>query len=278
MIFAFLLVFGLAFLVTSAEADADSKSATRGVRSDVPYIQCETCTHVVEAAVNETNKLEGTQLTELALFDMVESLCDPNVPVGKWATTIDLQERLRKLHLVKQDATQACKQECRTIALACSQVLDSVETELAERLYLLRKKGPVHVKDIQSWFCDKGGLSSACAERTPLFPKSRPTGPPFEPRDEKQAAIDEAMKKIQAEDNGFGMNAMNPGPMGDYSGADDDDDDDDDGDDNAANPQDLNHADEHGDFDFDKADVHEDAGEYDEAPDEVTTETDKDEI
>lgn len=281
---AFLLLFALPFLATRAEADADSKSAARGVRSDVPYIQCETCAHVVEAAVNETNKLEGTHLTELALFDMVESLCDPNAPVGKWTTTIDLQERLRKLHLVKQDATQPCKQECRTIALACSQVLDSVETEFAERLYLLRKKGPVDVKHIQSWFCDKGGLSSACAETTPRFPKSRPTGPPFEPRDEKQAAIDEAMKKIRADENGFSMNAMDPDAMGAYStddDVDDDDDDDDvdhDGNDNAASPQNHDHPDEHGTFDFDETDVHKDDGHDKHAPHDVTTETDKDEI
>lgn len=218
----FLLICAGLFVAT-VQAGSNSQLDSRGVPSDVPYIQCETCFHVVEAVVNETNKIGEKELTEIKLFDVVESLCDPNSPVGKWATKIDLQERLRKIHLVKQDGVQECKQECRTLALACAQVLDSVETELAEHLYMLRKNGEVTKSDVESWLCDKNGMSSACSNRVPLFPKSRPTGPPFVPRDEKQAAIDEMIKKMQAENGGLGMGAMNPNSMGDQDLEDDDD-------------------------------------------------------
>lgn len=229
------LVLPLAIAILSIRtltcAISDFQLDARGVPSDVPYIRCEACKLVVQAAVNRTNELSENGLTEIRLFDLVESLCDPTSINGKWARTIDLVERVRKIHLVQQSNIQDCKQECRTLALACAAVLDGVETELAERLYLLRKEGPVDEADIAAWFCDKKGISSACSLRTPLYPKERPTGPPFSPVDEAKSQVEDMVKNMNAQTQG-GIKMMSTDGAKFNTGAADDNDGDHDEDDN----------------------------------------------
>lgn len=225
-----LLLLLLLFTAPVLTTQSKPQTETRGVPSDIPYIQCEVCKHIVEAAVNETNKLPQAQLTAVQLFDVVETLCEPSSPSGHWTKTIDMVERMRKLYLVPQPLEQACAQECRTLALACQRVMDGVESELAERLYALRKKGEVRAGDVENWFCDKGGLSDACRIRAPFFPKERPTGPPFIGLDPKKVEMDEMLQKIKMQNQGMNVDMMGAGDMPKMGDNDDDDDDDGDND------------------------------------------------
>lgn len=228
----------------TAKAVSDSLLDTRGVPSDVPYIRCETCKYVVQAAVNQTNELTSDKLSEIHLFDLVESLCDPTSSNGKWVRTIDMVERVRKVHLVSHPMEQECKQECRTVALACNSVLDGVETELAERLYLLRKKGSVDETDVIDWLCDKAGVSTACVQRVPFYPKERPTGPPFQPMDDKDADVQDMIKKLNSEAGG-GVNVMSGADLKSKIGANDNYDDDEDDNDDEEDDEDSISSDNH---------------------------------
>lgn len=204
-----------------------------GLRSDVKYIKCEVCSQVANSGVSATNELEtGRNFDTIQVLDMVESLCNYEQNAGKWMLKIDLVERLRKLRLIEQEGQQDCKRECHTMSLACSDVLDGIETELAERLYALRKDGKeVQVKDVEDWLCAKRtGASDACRKAPPMLPKDREPGPPFEAKSEKDIKMANLMEQIRAANpgNDMGLNMMNAGDMEGMGMGDDDDDDDDD--------------------------------------------------
>lgn len=205
-----------------------------GLRSDVKFIKCEVCSQVAKSAAATINEKEvDKKFDPIQVLDIVESLCDPKQKPGRWMRKIDLVERLRKLRLLEQDGQQDCKRECHTIAMACRDVLEDVETELAERLYALRKDGKeVQATDVENWLCAKRtGASDACRKSPPLLPKDREPGPSFEPKSEKDIKMENLMEEIRAANpgNDMGLNMMNPGDMaGMGEGNDDDDDDDDD--------------------------------------------------
>lgn len=212
-----------ALLVFVLHANGDTILDRRGVPSDIPYIKCETCNHIARAATNATNQLLFDQLTEIQTFDIVEQLCDPSTNQGNWACKIDMVEHVRKIRLEVQQNPQPCKQECKTLSLACASIMDGIESELAEQLYAWRKKGIVSESQVVSWLCDKRkGASRACEHATPLFEKARPTGPPFKVADEKEL-LEMQMKEF-AEQSGQGMNMFNADQLKDMKPDDDDDD------------------------------------------------------
>lgn len=207
-----------------------------GLPSDVKYIKCEVCSQVAKSATAAVNDMEvEKKLDALQVLDTIESLCEPKQKTGRWMRKIDLVERLRKLRLIEQEGQQECKRECRTMALACRDVLDGVETELAERLYSLRKDGKeVAVKDVEDWLCAKRSGASDVCRKTPAFlPKDRAHGPPFEAKSEKDAKMENILEDIRSSNpgNDMGLDMMNAGQMGGMAGMDGDDDEDDDDDD-----------------------------------------------
>lgn len=93
------------------------------------------------------------------------------------------------------------------MALACRAVLDTIETELAERLYVLRKPGnDLEEHTVEQWLCaKKTGASDACRSTPPLLPKDRQEGPPFVPRDTKEVETEELMEQLKSSGAADGM-------------------------------------------------------------------------
>lgn len=220
-------------LLSAALAISTKTIDSRGLPSDVKYIKCETCNNLVIVAAESADKLEGTALTEIALYDLTESLCDPASVNGKWMREIDLVERVGRLRLIKQDGEQDCTRECRTIALACNSIMEGYESELAEKLYLMKKKGVVDVTQLDAWFCEKRkGLTDACRVRAPMLPKDREHGPEFQKKDEKAAQMEAMMAQMKAANGGkdLGAQMFSKEQMANMPGmgGDDDDEDEDD--------------------------------------------------
>lgn len=144
---------------------------------------------------------------------------------------IDLVERVGKLRLVEQEGIQECGRECKTIAMACEDVLDGVETELAERLYVLRRGGN-EVKNaiVEEWFCGRGGgISKVCRKMPPTLPRDREPGPAFVEKKKEDVDMEEIMAQMQAAGGGgMNMNMFSRDQMGAMGGASDDDDDEED--------------------------------------------------
>lgn len=205
----------------------DTLSDRRGVRSDVKYILCDACTHASKQATKLTNELPST-LIETDTLDIIESLCLPDSPQGNWLRTLDMIEDFSsrtislKSYAPKQ---QTCKQECKTISLACEEAVDGRESELAEFLYALKKKEGEGVKegDVDRWLCghvcESGNVNK--------FGKERKEGPLFKQLDEKEE-LQAKMKEFAAQ-SGQNMNMFSKDDMKNMPGmnADEDEDDDD---------------------------------------------------
>lgn len=229
VIILFLCLYSLTIAISSKSIDS------RGVPSDVKYIKCETCAQIAKAAAEKATELDSNKVSELSMFDLVESICDPKSANGRWMRTIDLVERLGKLKLIPQDGVQDCTRECRTMALACNAIMEGYETELGEKLYALRKVGDIDASAVESWLCEKKkGVSGACNAKPPLLPRDREKGPAFEKKDPKQVEMDNLMEQMRGMNGGndFNMNMFSKDQFN--AGMDDDDDDDDDEDDEDA--------------------------------------------
>lgn len=228
-----------------------------GVPSDVKYIRCEICSQIAKSATNAINSLESKGLDQLVVLDKVENICDPSTKQGRWMRTIDLVERVGKLRLIQQEATQKCLRECFTMSLACRDVLEDLETELAEKLYALRKKGnEILESDIEKWLCaKKSGITNACRKSPPLLPKDREAGPPFVPKSKKEADKDELMEKLKESgiDKNLDFSMMDgAGAANKFGGAGSDDDDYDDDFDDDDDFEDFEDEDEDDDDDDDE--------------------------
>lgn len=243
----------LSLLLYLHPCSAASKKAldSRGLPSDVPYIQCQVCAHVARSAVRAVNDLPADRhLDTVKVLDLVETLCDPDQKPARWMKKIDLVEAGPVLRVAEQEGQQACKRECRTVASACRRALDSVETELAERLYALRKAAELKDADVEDWLCaPRGGVSGACRDDPPPVPADRQPGPAFEPKSEKDVNMENLMEEIRAANpgNDMGLNMMQPGQDGmgmDDDEGDDDDDKDDEDDEREGDAEELGGAEE----------------------------------
>ena len=112
----------------------------QGVRSDVPYIKCAVCEALAVQAAAVTDKLradatKAKPLSEVAIMDALDRLVAPAREEGEWISTIDLVEDGTRLRVVAQGGPGKCGTECKTVAMAAADVLDSVDTDLAEALW-----------------------------------------------------------------------------------------------------------------------------------------------
>ena len=119
-----------------------------------------------------------------------------------------------------------CGSECRTIARACTDLLEEFEYELAEALF----KGVLERSALTQKFCRES--SKACTSTPPPLPADRPEGPPFIPMTEgdyKMAKMMQQMKEMGLGGQVFDQDSAQR-YIAEHSGssADDDDDDEDD--------------------------------------------------
>jgi hypothetical protein len=220
-----LCVAAIAYLCPSPALCARAGS-TRGVPSDVQYFACEACDHVAEAAVKAVSEIEPP-LTEVAVLDVMEALCNPREKAGRWTRSVDLVERRRRLVMRAQDGVQECKVECATVALACEAVVEAVGvTELAEAAFKLANEAaaagkPFSKKSFSAWMCAPGGPARVCDRKAPDVPASRPKGPPFLAKEGKDLEIEDMMANMKVP----GMKMYQRDELKEMYSDDDDDDD-----------------------------------------------------
>ena len=176
-----------------------------GVDADVQHILCSTCEQLVKRSVfvitQMREALKKTTVSEDTILEYLAGdpghalpnapatasggICNPDKKEGEWMHSFDMVEdaETRSIALKKMPVKGECGVECKTIALACSEVLAVVESDLATKLYL--KRDAAQIKLEMCGAPAKPGLiaslDGACSSTAALTPESRVPGPPFEP-------------------------------------------------------------------------------------------------
>merc|ERR1712060_267297 len=104
------------------------------VSTDVPYIQCAACKAFERRASFVTKTLREQQKrkpTEDEILTLITSLADCETVDGEWLHAYDLVESDSSLSIKRMPVAGVCGVECKTMALACSKVLNEVDAELA---------------------------------------------------------------------------------------------------------------------------------------------------
>ena len=129
---------------------------------------------VQAAAVTDKLRAAATKakpLSEVAIMDALDRLVAPAREEGEWISTIDLVEDGTRLRVVAQGGPGKCGAECKTVAMAAADVLDSVDTDLAEALWAGRLQGEAAVVD---WLCRTA--TDACRAAPPPPAPHPPAG------------------------------------------------------------------------------------------------------
>ncbi|GAX82084.1 hypothetical protein CEUSTIGMA_g9512.t1 [Chlamydomonas eustigma] len=204
------------------------------VKTDLKYIICGTCEGIAKQAVLSVkrNKSEETPIKkyrESDVLDMLEEICDPDTAAGEWITNIDLQETGDRLQLVEMPQSGKCRRECRTIARACSDIMEDADiTELSEGLWHGFSRG-----DTSKLLCKE--LTSSCKRKIPPLPKDRPVGEEFQPLTEDELSMRQTMRGMKKSGMSGTMYDRNQildkmggmGAMSKYFGSGDEDEDED---------------------------------------------------
>ena len=204
---------------------AGPKKVARAVKSDVKYIECEVCEFLSRAAAEEYDALkseQGNKLTETAVIEKMEKMCQSNAKEGDWIITKDLQEKGSKLRVVDMGKENygECGAECKTIVAACEKILGPRDTDVGEFLYTYKGSGDL-AKALRKWLCEEE--TDACAKTVPPLPKSRPKGEKFKKRDKKDVDMERLMAGMQGMPGMGGAQMFSRDQMMAGMGGDDDD-------------------------------------------------------
>ncbi|KAL6762700.1 hypothetical protein V8C86DRAFT_2513742 [Haematococcus lacustris] len=174
----------------------DTKTKVPAVKADIPFIRCGVCEAMVKQSVKAVKGLQAAatpaqKMTEAAIMDSLEKMCDPDREAGEWITHQDLQEEGKQLKLVDMGQPGECGSECRTIARACEQVLETLDlSEMSEMLW----KGTKRAALTQAACYDSG---RACRKKAPPLPVERAPGPAFKALDEEKAGHAKLMRSMK---------------------------------------------------------------------------------
>ena len=168
-----------------------------GKQSDLPFIQCAVCKHVVKRAIFVTQglrkSLKHTVLSEDKIYEEIighpaygkkdappfasGGVCNPESKQGEWLTYFDLQEdkEERKLVLKKMPVAGECGVECKTVAMACTESLAESDAPLVEALY--HNTPGVGKAELEKLTC-----SAFCSKPPPPVPADREAGATFQPK------------------------------------------------------------------------------------------------
>lgn len=181
-----------------------------GKRSDVKYIKCGACEHLAKNAYRMARELRdelkpGKQLEEFVLIEKVEKLGNPNKDEGEWIAALDMVEDGKRIRLVEMDEIGKCGVECKTIQMAVDGILESADTDIAEKLW----QGKTTRAQFQNWLCYEA--TNACSKKAPPLPADRPKGPEFVVADKKEREIQKMMAGMK--DMGMGGTLYNRDQM-----------------------------------------------------------------
>ena len=116
---------------------------------------------------------------------MIESVCDPTKDEGAWLKFLDMVETdAQRIKVERQPEDGPCGSECKTLALACQQLLEEGwENELGEALFSSTSADELVESACKEW-------SSACRKAPPKVDKARKPGPSFRPCTEDERALE----------------------------------------------------------------------------------------
>ena len=78
------------------------------------------------------------------MIEMVEKVTNPNKDEGGWIMAIDLVESGDKLLVKEMEQPGTCGTECKTVQRAAEEVVESADTDMAEKLWQVRIHPPEH--------------------------------------------------------------------------------------------------------------------------------------
>ena len=203
----------LALLAADAKATARDKGKKKGparaVKSDVKYVKCQVCEEVAKTLSRVASSLRdelGAKLTEAAVLEKVEKVCDPSAEEGEWLVQHDLVEKGSSLTMkfMGADVYGKCGVECKTMQRACEDIVSDRDTDIAEALFT--SGDAMKRAAVTAFLCrdEEEPARNACGRATPPLPKSRAKGPPFEATDKKEIDMQRMMKQMEA----MGMGGM----------------------------------------------------------------------
>lgn len=97
------------------------------------HIGCDVCEHAIvelhHLVADERSKAPYKKLDEDNIQTIMEGLCKPDTPYGKWIRTLDIvPESVNKktmLRLTSPGGLSKCKKECSLIATSCENLLEN---------------------------------------------------------------------------------------------------------------------------------------------------------
>lgn len=80
------------------------------------------------------------QLSEYQIIEILEKITDPLKDEGEWIGHIDLVEEGDKLLVKEMPDLGKCGSECKTAQRAAEQIVDGIDTDMAEKLWQVAPK------------------------------------------------------------------------------------------------------------------------------------------
>ena len=185
------------------------RATPRAVKSDIPFIKCQVCEYLADAAHEQYVGLMQTRrddndggistvrVRETDVIDAMEKMCDEKAEQGGWIITKDLQEKGKTLRVVDMGRENygACGSECKTIVKACEDILGPRDTDVGEFLFTNADESARGAAALKKWLCTEE--TRACTGTPPALPKDRPKGEAFKPRDKHEVEMERMMASMQ---------------------------------------------------------------------------------
>ena len=191
------------------------------VEADVPLVQCDACKNMVRRLVARVKAKRASfgapaqakpssgvkrvpRFGEADIMDLMKLICDPQHEDGEWITEYDVQEADGRLKLVRQNSAGHCEEECKTVALACQNVVDQADVDLAELVYVNK------TEDAEK-LCAAAApsLKGACGKPYPAMSKDRaPGGANFKVKSNQDLAMDKVNRDMRERQEVLGDRAF----------------------------------------------------------------------
>lgn len=170
--------------------------------TDAPYIGCEVCRKVGEAAHQQVNlareKAPYKKISEEDIDRILSNICNPEEEAGEWIKKQDIVEKKvgkeTLLVLETPGGVQKCNQECKSIRKSCEDLLDEDLDVEAFSVFLYKHQGDVAAT--QEATCNK--MSRRCKKTKPLPAKFKREDEPFKALSEKDLELEKIMATMKA--------------------------------------------------------------------------------
>ncbi|KAJ6355655.1 hypothetical protein OIU77_006107 [Salix suchowensis] len=172
-------------------------------KDDIPYIKCQVCEKVASQLYRQVQKkqdqISPQKISEYQVIEIAEKVCNLKKEEADWIMKLDIMEQGDKLELIEQETEGQCNSECKTIEQTCQQVMDYVDTDIAEYIFTTKPQIDLLVKHL----CKD--LTNSCSKKPPPVPKNRIPGEPFVPKPSKEAEMEKIMRSMEGMPGAPGM-------------------------------------------------------------------------